>query len=129
MSPTRTTPAVILPPVRGVSTSEHGTPLKNLPVGQPAPWSNHQAVRELVERIAAEAGIDADLRLVEVTSAEEAVRLRFLGSPSVRVNGRDVEPGVDARDAFVLACRIYQTESRFSGQPSETLVRAALGTS
>ena len=70
--------------------------------------SNHQAMRELVERIATKAGIEADLRLVGVTSAEEAVR---------------------CREAFVLASRVYQTESGFSGQPSETWVRAALRTS
>lgn len=90
---------------------------------------NQLGARELVERIAIEAGLEVDLRLVEVTSVEEAERLRFLGSPSVRVNGRDVEPGADSRDTFVLACRIYQAESVFSGQPSEAWVRAALNPS
>lgn len=87
---------------------------------------NHRAARELVERVAAERGLELDLRLVEVGSAEEARRLRFLGSPSVRVNGRDVEPGAAARESFVLACRVYRTESGFSGLPSEGWVRAAL---
>jgi hypothetical protein len=67
---------------------------------------NHHAARELVERAATERGLAIDLRLVEVTSPEDAERLRFLGSPTVRVNGRDVEPGADARHGFVLASEL-----------------------
>lgn len=87
---------------------------------------NHGATRELVQRVAVEDGLDIDLQLVEVRSPEDAQRLRFLGSPSVRVGGRDVEPGADSRDAFVLACRVYRTDSGLKGFPSEEWVRAAL---
>ena len=87
---------------------------------------NHQAARELVERVAAEEGIVPALRLVEVTSPDEAEAQRFLGSPSIRVNGHDVEPGADERHTFVLACRVYRTPSGSSGRPAEEWVRAAL---
>ena len=87
---------------------------------------NHHAARQLVERIAIEEGAVADVRLVEVSSHEEAEALRFLGSPTVRVNGRDVEPGADERDAFMLACRVYRTEAGPGGQPSGEWIRTAL---
>lgn len=87
---------------------------------------NFEAARELVERVAAEEGVEHDLRLVEVTSAEDAERLRFLGSPSVRVNGQDVEPEAGARGTFVLACRVYRTDAGLQGTPREEWVRAAL---
>lgn len=87
---------------------------------------NHQAARELVERIAAEEGILPALRLVGVTSIDEAEAQRFLGSPSIRVNGHDVEPGADDRDTFVLACRVYRTPSGSSGRPAEEWIRTAL---
>lgn len=87
---------------------------------------NHQAARELVERIADEEGIVPKLRLVEVTSIDEAEAKRFLGSPSIRVNGHDVEPGADDRDTFRLACRIYRTPAGSSGQPAEEWLRSAL---
>jgi hypothetical protein len=86
---------------------------------------NVEAVRELVQRVAADEGITPDLRLVEVTP-EEVERLRFIGSPSVRVNGHDVEPGADERDTFVFACRLYRTPGGFAGQPRSEWVRAAL---
>ena len=82
--------------------------------------------RELVEEAAAAAGVVPELRLTEVTSQAEAERLRFLGSPSVRVDGRDVEPGADGRETFVLACRIYRTDAGVAGRPAEQWLRAAL---
>jgi len=87
---------------------------------------NHEEARALVERVADEEGVTPDLHLVEVKSLEDAEAKRFLGSPSVRMNGHDVEPGADDRDAFVLACRIYRAEQGVSGQPDEEWVRAAL---
>jgi hypothetical protein len=86
---------------------------------------NVEAARALVQRVAADVGITPDLRLVGVTP-NDAERLRFLGSPSVRVNGRDVEPGADERTTFVFACRVYETPLGLSGQPAREWVRAAL---
>ena len=62
----------------------------------------------------------------EITSPEDVDRLRFLGSPSVRVNGHDVEPGADDRETFMYACRVYRTNSGLSSQPAKEWIRAAL---
>lgn len=78
---------------------------------------NHALARELVRRVSAELDVDPDVRLVNVETPEDAHRLRFLGSPIVRVNGRDVEPGADHRGDFALACRVYQTNGGLQGQP------------
>jgi hypothetical protein len=61
-----------------------------------------------------------------VPDADAAVALRFLGSPTVRVDGHDVEPGADERRDFVLACRVYQTDQGTAGEPDEAWIRAAL---
>jgi hypothetical protein len=87
---------------------------------------HHREALKMVERIAADQGISLDLRLINVASLDEAVAQRFLGSPTIRVDGHDVEPGADRRETFVHACRVYQTDSGLSGQPSEDSIRAAL---
>ena len=87
---------------------------------------NHDAARELVGRVSAELGLHPDVRLVNVETPEDAQRLRFLGSPTIRVNGHDVEPGADERDDFARSCRVYRTGSGFKGQPDEPWVRDAL---
>jgi hypothetical protein len=65
------------------------------------------------------------LRRVETVDAAE--HERFLGSPTVRVNGRDIEPGAEARTDFGLKCRLYRTETGMRGAPPEEWVLAALG--
>ena len=87
---------------------------------------NVEQTREMVEAASAASGVVPELRLTEVTSQAEAERLRFLGSPSVRVDGRDVEPGAEERQTFVLACRIYRTDAGVSGRPAQEWLRAAL---
>jgi len=73
-------------------------------------------------QVLAAAELDATLRLVEVQTPEQADALYFAGSPTVKVNGIDLEgyegPGV-------LACRVYQ-ENGGKGWPSMALLERAL---
>jgi hypothetical protein len=79
-----------------------------------------------LERVAAELGLRPEIRLVKVADAEAAARQRFLGSPTVRVNGKDVEPGAEKRGDYGLFCRVFTTERGLSGQPEERWIRDAL---
>ena len=87
---------------------------------------NHEPVRALVEKVAAELRVQPEIELVHVSDADSAARLRFLGSPTVRVDGVDVEPGAETRGDFVFSCRVYRSERGFSGRPSEEWLREAL---
>src|SRR5919198_1336109 len=87
---------------------------------------NHEGARELVERVSRDLGVEPELRLVNVADEAAARQLRFLGSPTIRVAGEDVDPHVGERDEYVLSCRIYRTESGLAGQPDEGWVRDAL---
>lgn len=87
---------------------------------------NQTGALELVERVSRELGLEPELRLVNVPDEETARRLRFLGSPTIRVDGADVDPEALERDEYVLSCRVYRTESGFAGRPDEAWVRAAL---
>ena len=85
-----------------------------------------QSALELVERVGDELGLDATVRRVDVPDLETAERHRFLGSPTIRVNGRDVEPDADERSEFVISCRVYRTDGSFKGEPDERWLRHAL---
>ena len=87
---------------------------------------NHEPTHALVERIATQLRIEPDIRLVEIRDREAAIEFRFLGSPTVRVNGLDVEPGAEERRDFALSCRIYRSEHGSAEQPDEGWVRKAL---
>jgi len=87
---------------------------------------NHAEARALVERIAADLHVLLEVDLIEVADAKAAATQGFLGSPSVRVNGRDVEPGVEGQRDPSFSCRVYRTENGFSALPCEAWLREAL---
>jgi hypothetical protein len=47
----------------------------------------------LVKKVASEMDIDAQFAHVVAKTREEAATYRLIGSPTVLVNGRDIEPG------------------------------------
>ena len=80
-------------------------------------------LRELVAR----ADPDAEVELRRVDTAEEATRERFLGSPTVRVDGRDVDPGASERGDFGIKCRLYRTARGLDPLPPDGWIIEALG--
>lgn len=89
---------------------------------------NHRALEPRLRGLIDRAGIEVAIELRRVGSDEDAQRMRFLGSPSVRVDGRDVEPGAEHRDDWGLKCRLYRTAGAVSGAPSDRMILAALVT-
>jgi len=87
---------------------------------------NHEPARALVERLAGELDVEPEIELVEVADPDAAIALRFLGSPTVRVNGVDVEPGAEERRDFAFSCRIYRSEAGAAEQPEASWIRNAL---
>ncbi len=85
-----------------------------------------ESALELVMRVVRELGVAEDVRRIDILDLETAAAHRFLGSPTIRVNGRDVEPGTHDRTDFALSCRMYRTDSGLSGQPDERWLRDAL---
>jgi hypothetical protein len=89
---------------------------------------NYQPARALIEEVAVELGIVPKIRMVQVLDLATAEQLRFLGSPTIRVEGHDVEVGAESREQFTLACRVYRLDSGLSGLPHADWIRAALST-
>jgi hypothetical protein len=112
-------------PARSVPSREN-TKLPRIEILYFAGCPNYGRVRELVERTATELDVQPHVELVEVRDPDAAVELRFLGSPTVRIDGRDVEPGADARSDFTFSCRLYRTNTGVAGAPDPVWIRAML---
>jgi hypothetical protein len=84
------------------------------------------ALREL-RRLMAEEGLDPDgVELREVESDEQAVRERFPGSPTIRIDGDDVVPPGQG-ERWSLTCRVYRRrDGAISPLPDPADVQAAL---
>jgi hypothetical protein len=87
---------------------------------------SHPEALELLREVLAARSVDAEVIEREVRSEDEARRLSFPGSPTIRVDGRDVDPeGATARPA--LTCRIYYLpDGRASPVPTRDQLEEAL---
>src|SRR5215203_2730897 len=89
--------------------------------GCPTYLKAEKTLREVLE----EEGLEAEVDLIAVNTDEEARRLRFAGSPTIRVNGEDLFP-VPERAEYALGCRIYITPQGLQGSPTTDMLREAL---
>jgi hypothetical protein len=85
----------------------------------------YQAAEETLRGVLAREGIEADVELVAVNTNEEARRLRFPGSPTIRVDGEDLFPVPD-RVGYALGCRMYATPEGLKGSPTAEMLKEAL---
>lgn len=82
---------------------------------------NHEPTVDLAREVLGEFGLSAEIRQVLVETPEDAEALRFVGSPSVRVDGLDIEPAAREQTEFALSCRMYGDEGV---PPRELLIEA-----
>jgi len=87
---------------------------------------NHEALLPRLRALLASEAISTNVDLCRIADHDAAQHERFLGSPTVRVNGRDVEPDAQRRTDYGMKCRLYRTAAGLSGEPEEQWLRAAL---
>ncbi len=84
---------------------------------------NVRATVDRLQRALQERGLTPPVAEIPVVDEEMAQELRFPGSPTVRINGLDIDPPARGRTAFGIACRTYEGGQ---GIPSEALIRRAV---
>ena len=88
---------------------------------------SHPEAWKRLQEVVAELGVESPIEKIEVQTDEEAERLRFPGSHTIRVNGVDVDPEGAAQMGTALTCRVYVLEDRrYSPVPSREMIRRAL---
>lgn len=87
---------------------------------------NHMPTVKRVRETLQGLGLPDDVREIEVDTYEKAQASGFLGSPSVRINGVDIEPLARDTKIFGLTCRTYVDDGARTGLPSRELISAAI---
>jgi len=82
---------------------------------------NYLPAVEQIQRVLASESLRVEIRSVAVRTDVEAMELMFPGSPTIRVDGEDIEP--DQTVIPGLKCRLY---ANLSGVPSEEMLRRAV---
>jgi hypothetical protein len=87
---------------------------------------HHEAFASHLEDLLTANGIDSRPDHVLVATLEQAEFARFLGSPTLRIDGIDVEPGAADRTHYGMQCRLYRTTEGYRGAPPDEWILAAL---
>jgi hypothetical protein len=87
---------------------------------------NHAPAVDRVREVLAQEDTPAEMVEVEVKDAATALQVAFLGSPTIRVDGQDVEPAARAVREFGISCRTYNDGGQRAGVPPPEWIRAAV---
>lgn len=87
---------------------------------------NAEAYLPRLRELAEAAGITGSVEVRVIEDPEQAQHEHFLGSPTVRINGRDVDPGADDRQDYGLSCRLYPGSDGLHGTPPDEWVLAGV---
>lgn len=85
---------------------------------------SHPAAVKLVKDVLRVEGIAAEIREVLVKDDRMATDLAFCGSPTIRINGRDVAGEPCKAKTFALSCRLYPGSTEIGLPPAEVVRRA-----
>lgn len=85
---------------------------------------SHPAAVELVKYVLATQGVAADIAEILVTDERMARELEFRGSPTIRINGRDIAGNSGNTEGFGLSCRLYPGSLRIGLPPVDLVHRA-----
>jgi len=87
---------------------------------------NHKFAEEILRESVKALGIIADIEIIYVADNDDAVVKRFLGSPSIRINGKDIEIEENAETQYSMRCRRYKKGDIFEGFPGRDLIKRKL---
>jgi hypothetical protein len=80
------------------------------------------ALRQAIEAT----GAEAEVQFIEVYDSEDARQKKCLGSPSIRVDGVDVEYGEREPDEYQAGARYYNTPDGWKPYPHARLIANAI---
>ena len=87
---------------------------------------NAQRARCLLRNTLRELSLPPEIHEIEVTYLSQAEELRFPGSPTIRIDGIDVEAALPRQESYGLSCRTYLIDGRLHRLPTQEMVRTAI---
>lgn len=88
--------------------------------------ANHSAARQMLEEAIAQVAPGTTIKDVDATDPVVANQVRFPGSPTIRVDGRDVDPTYSDPGDYTPRCRLYRASAGLRGVPDREWIVDAL---
>jgi hypothetical protein len=80
---------------------------------------------KLLKSILKEKDLEEKIELIEIKSQEDVEKHKFLGSPTIQINGLDIEKE-KRKSSPVFGCRMYKIGDNYSGIPPKHLIIEAI---
>ena len=87
---------------------------------------NHHAASEMLQGVLDELGVVDPIVSVDVPDLEVGERVKFPGSPTIRINGTDIDPEYEDTGDYTPRCRVYMTNSGYKGVPERRWIENAV---
>ncbi|MHA1790648.1 MAG: DF family (seleno)protein [Candidatus Helarchaeota archaeon] len=86
---------------------------------------NQEKALNLLREVIKSKGIDENIEIIDVKSENETKRYKFLGSPSIQINRKDIEKE-RRNDQPLFGCRVYFYNGKYQGVPPKKLIEKAI---
>lgn len=86
----------------------------------------YRIVLKNINEVIKEKGLDTEVHLKEIKNDKQALEDKFLGSPTVRVNGTDIDPAAQEINKYSMTCRLYLEDGAVNELPSKKMIRQAI---
>ncbi len=83
---------------------------------------SYPKVIDRVKKVLEDLGLDYEIEFIRVESEEDAEKLKFPGSPTIRINGEDIQKET-ANPPYSLSCRLYVIDGKYLPAPTEDYIR------
>ena len=87
---------------------------------------NHADARRMLAAVIGEVAPGTPIADIDASEPTLAADLRFPGSPTIRIDGRDVDPDYADPGDYTPRCRLYRTASGLGGLPERRWIEDAL---
>jgi len=86
----------------------------------------HEPTRALLDEVIAAVAPGTVVESINASDPAVAEAHRFPGSPTIRVNGRDIDPAFNDTGDYTPRCRLFRTPDGLRGVPPREWIEAAL---
>ena len=87
---------------------------------------NHEPALENLRDALIELQLHEEIDVIEIMDNDDAIAKRFLGSPSIRIDGIDLVVTDDNNTEYSMRCRRYKNGDVMEGFPSRELIKMRL---
>ena len=91
--------------------------------------ANHHLAEDMLAGVLSEFGVRESIERIDIPDAEKGKLVTFPGSPTIRIDGADVEPDWQPCDDCTHRCRLYMTAEGLKGLPQRDWIVQAINRS